>query len=69
VRPLQLGIGLGQIGEFSFAIALIAQEHGALPAPVANAVLVALIVSMAVSPVLARLGGGRPGPEAEAGRR
>lgn len=65
VRPLQLGIGLGQIGEFSFAIALIAQDHGALPPPVANAVLVALIVSMAVSPVLVRLGGDGRGGRAE----
>jgi monovalent cation:H+ antiporter-2, CPA2 family len=68
VRPLQLGIGLGQMGEFSFAIALIAQDHGALPEPVSNAVLVALLASMAVTPVLARLGGERRAAEAvEAG--
>lgn len=55
VRPVQLGVGLCQMGEFSFAIAVIARDRGALPDPVATAVLVALVASMAVTPVLARL--------------
>jgi CPA2 family monovalent cation:H+ antiporter-2 len=56
VRPLQLAVGLGQMGEFSFAIAVIAADHGALPAPVFEAVLVTLVASLAASTVLARLG-------------
>jgi CPA2 family monovalent cation:H+ antiporter-2 len=57
VRPVQFALGLGQMGEFSFAIAVIAADHGALPAPVFEAVLVTLVGSLAVSAVLARLGG------------
>src|SRR5207302_5976 len=60
VRPLQLGIGLGQLGEFSFVIAVIARDQGVLPAPVYEAVLAALVAGLAVSALLARLGG-RPG--------
>jgi CPA2 family monovalent cation:H+ antiporter-2 len=59
VRPLQLALGLGQMGEFSFAIAVIAADHGALPAPVFDAVLVTLVVSLGVSAVLVRLAGPR----------
>lgn len=59
VRPAQLAIGLGQMGEFSFAIAVIATDHGVLPAQAFDALLVVLIVSMAVSAALARLGGQR----------
>jgi peptidoglycan/LPS O-acetylase OafA/YrhL len=59
VRPAQLSAGLGQMGEFSFAIAVIATDHGVLPAPVFDALLVVLIASLAVSAALARLGGRR----------
>jgi len=59
VRPLQLALGLGQMGEFSFAIAVIAADHGALAPPVFEAVLVTLVVSLAASTVLARLSGPR----------
>lgn len=57
VRPLQLALGLGQMGEFSFAIAVVAADHGALPPPVFEALLVTLVVSIAASTVLVRLGG------------
>jgi CPA2 family monovalent cation:H+ antiporter-2 len=57
VRPLQLAVGLGQMGEFSFAIAVIAADHGALPSPVFDALLMTLVVSLGASAVLARLGG------------
>ncbi|HYW25071.1 MAG TPA: cation:proton antiporter [Terriglobales bacterium] len=57
VRPVQLALGLGQMGEFSFAIAVIAMDHGALAAPVFEAVLAALVASIALSTVLVRLGG------------
>jgi monovalent cation:H+ antiporter-2, CPA2 family len=57
VRPLQLAVGLGQMGEFSYAIAVIAAGHGALPSPVFEALLIALVVSSATSTVLVRLVG------------
>ena len=59
VRPLQLAVGLGQMGEFSFAIAVIAADHGVLPAPVFEGLLMTLVVSIAASTVLVRLGGAR----------
>jgi CPA2 family monovalent cation:H+ antiporter-2 len=59
VRPFQLALGLGQMGEFSFAIAVIARDNGALPAPVFEALLAALVASLALSTVLARLGAPR----------
>ena len=57
VRPLQLAVGLGQMGEFSFAIAVVAADHGALPLPVFDGLLMTLVVSIATSTVLVRLGG------------
>jgi len=57
VRPLQLGLGLGQLGEFSFVIAVIASGEGVLPAPAFEAVLVTLVAGLALSGLLARLGG------------
>lgn len=56
VRPGQLAAGLGHLGEFSFAIVVVAADHGALPAPVFDAVLLGLVASLAVSVLLARLG-------------
>ncbi|TMC06946.1 MAG: hypothetical protein E6J41_17285 [Chloroflexi bacterium] len=60
VRPAQLALGLGQLGEFSFAIAVIATDHGALPASVFDALLVVLVASLALSAVLARFGAPAP---------
>jgi monovalent cation:H+ antiporter-2, CPA2 family len=60
VRPVQLAFGLGQMGEFSFAIAMLAADHGVLPAPVFDAVLAVLVASLAVSVLLVRLGGRTP---------
>lgn len=56
VRPWQLAIGLGQIGEFSFVLASIALGRALLPAELYNAVLVAVVLTIAVSTTLARLG-------------
>jgi CPA2 family monovalent cation:H+ antiporter-2 len=69
VRPVQLGLGLGQLGEFSFVIAVIARDHGDLPAPAYEAVLVTLVAGLGVSGLLARLGGGRTAGTAEAAGR
>jgi monovalent cation:H+ antiporter-2, CPA2 family len=57
VRPLQLAVGLGQMGEFSYAIAVVAVDHGALSSPVFEGLLVTLVVSIAASTVLVRLVG------------
>jgi CPA2 family monovalent cation:H+ antiporter-2 len=59
VRPVQLALGLGQMGEFSFAIAVIDHTSGLLPEPVYEAVLIALVASVGASVLLARLGGSR----------
>jgi CPA2 family monovalent cation:H+ antiporter-2 len=59
VRPVQLAVGLGQTGEFSCAIAVVAREHGALPADVYEGFLGAMAVSIAVTAILVRLGGAR----------
>jgi CPA2 family monovalent cation:H+ antiporter-2 len=56
VRPWQLAIGLGQIGEFSFVLASIALGRTLIPTELYNAVLVAVVLTIAVSTTLARLG-------------
>jgi monovalent cation:H+ antiporter-2, CPA2 family len=67
VRPLQLAIGLGQLGEFSFAIAVVAADHGALPPPVVEALIMALVMSIVTSTVLVRLVGRRVEPAPDDG--
>jgi CPA2 family monovalent cation:H+ antiporter-2 len=56
VRPWQLAIGLGQIGEFSFVLASLVLGRALIPAPLYNAVLAAVVVTIAVSTILVRLG-------------
>ncbi|MEA2636209.1 MAG: monovalent cation:H+ antiporter-2, family [Chloroflexota bacterium] len=56
VRPWQLAIGLGQIGEFSFVLASIVLGRALIPAELYNAVLVAVVLTIAVSTTLVRLG-------------
>ena len=51
----QLGIGLGQVGEFGFVLATVAVARGALPAEVYAALLAAVAVSIAVSSIAVRL--------------
>ena len=55
----QLSVGLGQMGEFSFVILLAAQAVRALSPVVVEGVLIVLVISVATTPVLARLGGER----------
>jgi CPA2 family monovalent cation:H+ antiporter-2 len=57
----QLGVGLGQIGEFGFVLATVAVARGVLPAEVYAALLAAVAISIAASSILVRyvrLGGG-----------
>jgi monovalent cation:H+ antiporter-2, CPA2 family len=57
VRPLQLAIGIGQIGEFSFVFASIGLGVGAIDAPLYAAMLGAIVLSIAASSVLVRFAG------------
>jgi CPA2 family monovalent cation:H+ antiporter-2 len=56
VRPWQLATGLGQIGEFSFVLSSIVLGRALIPPELYNAVLVAVVLSIAVSTTLVRLG-------------
>ena len=59
-RPLQLAVGLSQVGEFSFVLASAALAAGAIGADVYAGMLGAIIASIAVSTVVVRLVGSRP---------
>jgi CPA2 family monovalent cation:H+ antiporter-2 len=66
VRPLQLAVGLGQMGEFSFVLASAALAAEAIDADLYVALIAAVAVSIAVSSVLVRSlppGVRRPGAE------
>jgi monovalent cation:H+ antiporter-2, CPA2 family len=67
VRPLQLAIGIGQIGEFSFVFASIGLGVGAIDAPLYAAMLGAIVLSIAASSVLVRFAGGAAPAAASAG--
>jgi CPA2 family monovalent cation:H+ antiporter-2 len=54
VRPLQLAVGLGQIGEFSFVLASTAVAAGAIEASLYVALIAAVAVSITVSSVAVR---------------
>jgi CPA2 family monovalent cation:H+ antiporter-2 len=54
VRPLQLAVGLGQIGEFSFVLASTAVSVGAIEAPLYVALIAAVAISIAVSSIAVR---------------
>lgn len=56
VRTVQLSIGLGQVGEFSFVLASIAAGRGLISVPLFTAVLAAVIVTIALSTTLVRIG-------------
>jgi CPA2 family monovalent cation:H+ antiporter-2 len=65
-RPIQLAIGLGQVGEFSFVLGSAAVAAGAIANETYVALVAAVAVSIAVSTVVVRLVGSRP-HETEAG--
>ena len=54
VRAPQLGVGLGQIGEFSFVVLGLGVAAGAISAGVFSAVLAAAVVSIALSAIAVR---------------
>ena len=56
VRHLQLGIGLGQVGEFSFVLASILLARGLIPAELFTAMLATVVLTIAASAVLVRIG-------------
>jgi CPA2 family monovalent cation:H+ antiporter-2 len=56
VPPWQLAIGLGQIGEFSFVLASIVLGRALIPPELYNAVLIAVVLTIALSTTLVRLG-------------
>jgi Kef-type K+ transport system membrane component KefB len=56
-----VGIGLGQIGEFSFVLGLTAAAAGAIGDEVYAAILGAVVVTIIGSSVVVRLIGERPG--------
>jgi CPA2 family monovalent cation:H+ antiporter-2 len=53
--PLQVAIGLGQIGEFSFVLATIGVAHNVIPGPLYAGMLAAVVVTIAVSTVAVRI--------------
>src|SRR3989442_702488 len=55
-RPLQVGIGLGQIGEFSFVLATIGLAHSLIPAELYAAILASVVITIAASTGLVRIG-------------
>jgi CPA2 family monovalent cation:H+ antiporter-2 len=59
VRPLQLAIGLGQIGEFSFVLGSAAIAAGAITGETYVALVAAVAISIAVSTVVVRRFGTR----------
>ena len=68
-RPLQLAVGLSQVGEFSFVLASAALAAGAIGRDVYAGMLGAIIVTIAVSTVLVRLVGRVPAERLETGAR
>jgi len=52
---LVIGLALGQIGEFSFILAGMANAVGILPSQATSAIIAAAIVSIALNPLLRRL--------------
>jgi CPA2 family monovalent cation:H+ antiporter-2 len=59
-RPRQVAIGLGQIGEFSFVLATIGVTRNVIPNNLYAAILAAVVLTIAASTVLVRVGYARP---------
>ena len=59
-RPRQIATGLGQIGEFSFVLATIGVSRQVIPSELYAAILAAVVVTIAASTLLVRLGYSRP---------
>ena len=65
-NPLQLAVGLGQVGEFSFVLASVGVASGVVPPEVYAAVLASVAITIVASTVLVRLVGDREPPIATA---
>lgn len=63
-RPLQLAVGLAQIGEFSFVLATVGLAAGVIERPLYAAMLSAVAITIAVSTIGVRYAGPRPAPSA-----
>ena len=63
-RPVQLAVGLGQMGEFGYVLAGIGLAAGAVSDQMFTAVLATIVVTIAGSAVLVRFAG-KPPPPAE----
>jgi CPA2 family monovalent cation:H+ antiporter-2 len=59
-RPRQIGIGLAQIGEFSFVLATIGLTRNVIPSNLYAAILAAVVLTIAASTLLVRVGYTRP---------
>ncbi|HEV2013025.1 MAG TPA: cation:proton antiporter [Candidatus Dormibacteraeota bacterium] len=59
-RPRQVAIGLGQIGEFSFVLATIGVSRNVILGELYAAILAAVVVTIAASTLLVRLGYSSP---------
>jgi CPA2 family monovalent cation:H+ antiporter-2 len=59
-RPRQIGIGLAQIGEFSFVLATIGLTRNVIPSELYAAILAAVVLTIAASTLLVRVGYSRP---------
>jgi monovalent cation:H+ antiporter-2, CPA2 family len=64
VRPLQLAVGLGQIGEFSFVLASVAVAAGTIDGVLFIAIIASVAISIAASSILVRLVPNAPPPAA-----
>ena len=56
-RPLQLAVGLTQVGEFSYVLGALALGTGYITKQVSDALIGAVVISIAVSSILVRYGG------------
>jgi CPA2 family monovalent cation:H+ antiporter-2 len=64
-RPLQLAVGLSQVGEFSFVLGSAALAGGVIAAEVFGGLLGAIIISICASTILVRLVGSRPAADSD----
>jgi CPA2 family monovalent cation:H+ antiporter-2 len=64
-RPLQLAVGLSQVGEFSFVLGSAALAGGVIAAEVFGGLLGAIIISICASTILVRLVGSRPSADSD----
>ena len=59
-RPLQLAVGLAQVGEFSFVLASVGVAAGVIERPLYAALLSTVAVTIAASTIAVRYVGPRP---------